>query len=163
MLFAVRLVRLTGGQVSTNGPLGSLTLHDGNHEPRTQGFCPFSDSCRTERLGPPLVIDGGWGACRPAFSRHRSPTRDFSHRRRPSMDGHRAERGHKGRPRRRHGRRSPGASRIPQRPLTDGDGATPGEALMLPPRRLPANAPTEPLTLHGRDHEPFHQPKDSVR
>ena len=47
--------------------------------------------------------------------------------------------------------------------VTDADGATPGEALVLRRRHSPANAPREPLTLHGRDHEPFDQPKDFVR
>jgi hypothetical protein len=55
--------------------------------PLSRGFLRPWMNDETERLSLPLVIDGGWGAGRPAFSRHRSPPRVFSQRRRLSMDG----------------------------------------------------------------------------
>jgi hypothetical protein len=145
------LTRLFRPPTRTSGR-PNVALH---HEPFTTRT--MNPPCRSfvhspihpdsEGLALPLVIDGGRGARRPAFSRHRSPTRAFSHRRRPSMDGHGPSEDHKGRPRRRHGRRSPGASRIPQRPLTADDGVTPAEGARSRRALLAANAPT--------NHEPF--------
>jgi hypothetical protein len=59
----------------------------GTMNPAGRGFARPLIHAERNAWAPPLAIDGGWGACRPAFSRHRSHTRDFSYRRRLSMDG----------------------------------------------------------------------------
>jgi hypothetical protein len=51
---------------------------------------------------------------------------------------------------------------MPQRPLTDGDGATTGEAL-VPRCAVCLQTLRRRINPYGRDHEPFHQPKDFVR
>jgi hypothetical protein len=69
----------------------------------------------------------------PPFPRHQSPTGDFLTLAAAVNGRPRAERGHKGRPRRWHRQRSPGASRIPQRPFTADDGVTAAEEEERPP------------------------------
>ena len=130
----------------------NVALH---HEPFTtrtmnppcRGFVHSPIHPDSEGLALPLVIDGGRGGLSTrlfpssiTYPRFLAPAAAVNGRPWRSED-------HKGRPRRRHSRRSPGASRIPQRPLTANDGATPGEGARSRRALLPANAPT--------NHEPF--------